>query len=229
MSKITIAVDGFSSTGKSTLAKALAKHLGYVYVDSGAMYRAVTLFAMRNKWIDKDHFSKEDLIANLDTIELLFKYNEAKGIADIYLNGENVEDEIRTLQVSQFVSQVAAITEVRKKLVEQQQEFGQNKGVIMDGRDIGTVVFPNAALKLFMTSSSVIRAQRRYDEMIANGNDVTLEAVFQNVVERDRIDTTREDSPLVMADDAIEIDNSYLSREEQLEVILALVSQKINA
>lgn len=229
MSKITIAVDGFSSTGKSTLAKALAKHLGYVYVDSGAMYRAVTLFAMRNKWIDKDHFSKEDLIANLDTIELLFKYNEAKGIADIYLNGENVEDEIRTLEVSQFVSQVAAITEVRKKLVEQQQEFGQNKGVIMDGRDIGTVVFPNAALKLFMTSSSEIRAQRRYDEMIANGNDVTLEAVFQNVVERDRIDTTREDSPLVMADDAIEIDNSYLSREEQLEVILALVSQKINA
>lgn len=226
MSKITIAVDGFSSTGKSTLAKALAKHLGYVYVDSGAMYRAVTLFAMRNNWISKDHFSKEDLIANLDNIELLFKYNEAKGIADIYLNSENVEDEIRTLEVSQFVSQVAAITEVRKKLVEQQQEFGQNKGVIMDGRDIGTVVFPNAELKLFMTSSAEIRAQRRYDEMIANGNDVTLAAVFQNVVERDRIDTTREDSPLVMADDAIEIDNSYLSREEQLEVILELVSQK---
>lgn len=229
MSKITIAVDGFSSTGKSTLAKALAKHLGYVYVDSGAMYRAVTLFAMRNKWISKDHFSKEDLIANLDHVELLFKYNEAKGIADIYLNGENVEDEIRTLEVSQFVSQVAAITEVRKKLVEQQQQFGQNKGVIMDGRDIGTVVFPNAELKLFMTSSSEIRAQRRYDEMIANGNDVTLEAVFQNVVERDRIDTTREDSPLVMADDAIEIDNSYLSREEQLELILELASKIINA
>ncbi|MDR2221271.1 MAG: (d)CMP kinase [Flavobacteriaceae bacterium] len=228
MKKITIAIDGFSSTGKSTLAKALAKQLGYVYVDSGAMYRAVTLYAMRNNWIDATQFNRSELIAHLNQIELLFKFNESKGIADIYLNGEYVEDEIRTLGVSQFVSQVAEVPEVRKKLVEQQQAFGKDKGVIMDGRDIGTVVFPDAELKVFMTASPEIRAQRRFDEMIQKDSSVTMAEVYENVVERDRIDTTREDSPLVMATDAIEVDNSTLSREEQLKLILGLASNKIN-
>ncbi|MDR0230310.1 MAG: (d)CMP kinase [Flavobacteriaceae bacterium] len=228
MKKITIAIDGFSSTGKSTLAKAMAKQLGYVYVDSGAMYRAVTLYAMRNNWINATQFHKNELITHLSQIELLFKFNEAKGIADIYLNGECVEDEIRTLNVSQFVSQVAEVPEVRKKLVEQQQAFGNDKGVIMDGRDIGTVVFPEAELKIFMTASPEIRAQRRFDEMIQKDQTVTMEDVYKNVVERDRIDTTREDSPLVMAADAIEVDNSTLSKEEQLKLILELASKKIN-
>jgi cytidylate kinase len=228
LKKITIAIDGFSSTGKSTLAKAMAKQLGYVYVDSGAMYRAVTLYAMRNNWINATQFHKNELITHLSQIELLFKFNEAKGIADIYLNGECVEDEIRTLNVSQFVSQVAEVPEVRKKLVEQQQAFGNDKGVIMDGRDIGTVVFPEAELKIFMTASPEIRAQRRFDEMIQKDQTVTMEDVYKNVVERDRIDTTREDSPLVMAADAIEVDNSTLSKEEQLKLILELASKKIN-
>lgn len=229
MKKITIAIDGFSSTGKSTLAKSLAKQLGYVYIDSGAMYRAVTLFAMRKDFINHKHFDKERLIESLDQVELHFEYNAAKGFAEVYLNRENVEEIIRTLEVSGFVSQVAEVPEVRKKLVEQQQNLGKSKGVIMDGRDIGTVVFPFAELKIFMTASSEIRAQRRYDELKEKGQDITLEEVFNNVVERDRIDTTREDSPLVKAEDAIEIDNSDLSRENQLETVLQLAQDKINS
>jgi cytidylate kinase len=221
--KITIAIDGFSSTGKSTLAKQLAKHLGYIYVDTGAMYRAVAFFAMQNNLISVDFFNKVELVNKLKDILLEFKFNSELGFAEMYLNGQNVEKEIRTIEVSGFVSKVAEISEVRSKLVEQQQEMGKNKAIVMDGRDIGTVVFPEAELKVFMTASAATRAQRRYDELQQKGDSVTYEEVLKNVEERDYIDTHREDSPLVMADDAIEIDNSHLTREEQFEAVLNLV------
>jgi cytidylate kinase len=224
MKKITIAIDGFSSTGKSTLAKQLAKQLGYVYVDTGAMYRAVTLFAMQNNCIGIDFLDKEKLINSLPSIKLNFKFNADLGFAEMYLNDVNVETEIRTLEVSSFVSTIAAISEVRSKLVEQQQEMGAAKGIVMDGRDIGTVVFPNAELKIFMTAGADTRAQRRFDELQAKGDLVSYEDVLKNVVERDYIDTHREDSPLVMAEDAIEIDNSYLDRKEQFDVVLELIN-----
>jgi len=227
--KITIAVDGFSSTGKSTLAKQLAKHLGYVYVDTGAMYRAVTLFAMQNGYISRDFFDKETLINSLPSIKLNFEFNTELGFAEMYLNEINVEKEIRTIEVSSFVSKVAEVSEVRTKLVEQQQEMGKNKAIVMDGRDIATVVFPDAELKIFMTASAETRAQRRFDELQAKGDDVTYEEVLINVQERDYIDTHREDSPLVIDDEAIEIDNSYLSREEQFAVVLELVDEVINS
>jgi len=221
--KITIAIDGFSSTGKSTLAKELAKHLGYVYVDTGAMYRAVALFAMQKGYINKELFDKESLINDLPLVKLEFKYNPDLGFAEIYLNDVNVEKEIRTIEVSSFVSRVAEIPQVRSKLVEQQQEMGKRKGIVMDGRDIGTVVFPDAELKIFMTASANTRAQRRFDELIEKGDKVTFEDVFNNVVERDHIDTHREDSPLIKANDAIEIDNSNVSRKEQFEIVLQLI------
>jgi cytidylate kinase len=222
--KITIAIDGFSSTGKSTLAKQLAKHLGYVYVDTGAMYRAVALFAMQNNLISVHSFDKVKLLNELKNIVLEFKFNTELGFAEMYLNGENVEKAIRSIEVSGFVSKVAEVSEVRTKLVEQQQEMGKNKAIVMDGRDIGTVVFPDAELKIFMTASAVTRAQRRYDELLQKGDSVTYEEVLKNVEERDYIDTHRDDSPLVMAEDAIEIDNSHLSREEQFEAVLDLVN-----
>ena len=218
--KITIAIDGFSSTGKSTLAKQLAKHLGYIYVDTGAMYRAVAYFAMQNNLISVDSFDKIELVNKLKDIVLEFKFNSELGFAEMYLNGQNVEKEIRTIEVSGFVSKVAEISEVRSKLVEQQQEMGKNKAIVMDGRDIGTVVFPDAELKVFMTASAATRAQRRYDELLQKGDSVTYEEVLKNVEERDYIDTHREDSPLVMADDAVEIDNSHLTREEQFGAVL---------
>lgn len=227
MKKIIIAIDGFSSTGKSTLAKELAKHLGYVYVDTGAMYRAVALFAMQNNCIGTDFLDKEKLIQNLPDIRLRFVFNAALGFAEMFLNDVNVENTIRTLEVSGFVSTVAAISEVRSKLVEQQQEMGTGKGIVMDGRDIGTVVFPEAELKIFMTAGADTRAQRRFDELQANGDDVTYEEVLKNVIDRDHLDTTRKDSPLIMADDAIEIDNSYLDRKEQFDVVLDLVNEVI--
>jgi cytidylate kinase len=223
--KITIAIDGFSSTGKSTLAKQLAHNLGYVYVDTGAMYRAIALFAMQNGYITTENFDKEPLIHSLVGIRLQFKYNPELGFAEMYLNDVNVEKEIRTLEVSSFVSKVATITEVRAKLVEQQKEMGKNKGIVMDGRDIGTIVFPDAELKIFMTASANTRAKRRYDELLEKGNTVTFEEVLRNVEERDYIDTHRDNSPLVLAEDAIEIDNSHLTREEQFEVVLGLVDE----
>nr|WP_314835736.1 (d)CMP kinase [uncultured Flavobacterium sp.] len=226
--KITIAIDGFSSTGKSTLAKQLAKKLGYVYVDTGAMYRAVALFAMQNGYISLDFFDKETLINSLPYIKLEFKFNPDLGFAEMYLNETNVETEIRTIEVSNFVSKVAEISEVRAKLVEQQQEMGKNKGIVMDGRDIGTVVFPDAELKIFMTAGADTRAQRRFDELQEKGDPVTYEEVLKNVEERDYIDTHREDSPLVMADDAIEIDNSYLTKQEQFDAVLELVNDVTN-
>lgn len=225
--KITIAIDGFSSTGKSTVAKQLAKELSYVYVDTGAMYRAITLYAMRKKYITKDTFDTASLIKDLSSLHLKFVFEPSRGYAAIYLNDENVEDEVRTLEVSQYVSRVAAISEVREKLVSQQQEMGLEKGVVMDGRDIGTVVFPNAELKIFMTATAEERAERRFKEMKEQGQDVNYEEVLKNVTERDHLDTTREDSPLVKAEDAIEIDNSALSIEEQFKKILQLAQRSI--
>ena len=222
--KITIAIDGFSSTGKSTLAKELAKNLGYVYVDTGAMYRAVALFAMQKGYISATFFDKIALIKSLPSIKLTFKFNPDLGFAEMYLNDVNVEKEIRTIEVSNFVSKVAEISEVRSKLVEQQQEMGKNKGIVMDGRDIGTVVFPEAELKIFMTASPVTRAQRRFKELQKKGDDVTFDEVLKNVEERDYIDTHREDSPLVKAIDAIEFDNSNISKQEQFEKVLKLVN-----
>jgi cytidylate kinase len=226
--QITIAIDGFSSTGKSTLAKQLAQQLGYIYVDTGAMYRAVAFFAMQNHLISVDSFNKVELVNQLKNIALEFKFNSELGFAEMYLNGQNVEKEIRTIEVSAFVSKVAEVSEVRAKLVEQQQEMGKNKGIVMDGRDIGTVVFPDAELKIFMTASAATRAQRRFDELVQKGDAVTYEEVLKNVEERDYIDTHRDDSPLVMAEDAAEIDNSHLTREEQFKTVLDLANAIIN-
>lgn len=228
MKNITIAIDGFSSTGKSTLAKQLAKHLGYIFVDTGAMYRAVTLFSIQNGYISADYFDKETLINSLPNIKLHFEFNAELGYAEMFLNNVNVEKEIRTIEVSNFVSKIAEVSQVRAKLVEQQQEMGKNKGIVMDGRDIGTVVFPDAELKIFMTASAETRAQRRFDELQAKGDNVSYEEVLKNVQERDYIDSHRADSPLVIADDAIEIDNSYLTREEQFAAVLELVDEIIN-
>jgi cytidylate kinase len=228
LSKIIIAIDGYSSTGKSTLAKQLAKKLHYVYVDTGAMYRAVTLYAMRKGYINDDSFEELDLISDLKNIKLHFVFNETKGFGEIYLNDKNVEDEIRTLEVSQLVSQVSTISEVRKKLVEQQQEMGIEKGIVMDGRDIGTVVFPDAEVKLFMTASADKRAMRRYKELLDRGDEgVTYDRVLKNVESRDYIDSTRLDSPLAKDDDAIEIDNSDMGLVEQFERIYSLISTRI--
>lgn len=225
MKKITIAIDGFSSTGKSTIAKQISKHLGYSYVDSGAMYRAVTWFAMQNNFINKDGFDIDALMSHLDDIHISFVFNNDVGFAEVYLNNENVEKHIRTLEVSSFVSKVAEISEVRRMLVKQQQKLGKGKGVVMDGRDIGTVVFPDAELKLFITATSEHRAKRRFDELINKGDKVLYEDVLKNVEERDYIDSHRKDSPLVIADEAIEIDNSNLTLEEQFSIILDLINE----
>lgn len=227
--KITIAIDGFSSTGKSTVAKQLAKELGYVYVDTGAMYRAVALYAMRNSLITNSSFNKDGLIALLPEINLKFVFDDKLGYAAIYLNGENVEDEIRMMEVSQYVSKVATVSEVREKLVALQKMMGREKGVVMDGRDIGTVVFPNAELKIFMTASAEERAGRRFRELVEKGQEVRYEDVLKNVEERDHMDTTRSDSPLVKAEDAIEIDNSHMGIDEQFEKIYRLAQNAIDA
>ncbi|MEN8126057.1 MAG: (d)CMP kinase [Bacteroidota bacterium] len=225
--KITIAIDGFSSTGKSTVAKHLAKNLGYVYVDTGAMYRAVALYALQKGYISKNDFYKEKLISDLNNIELKFVFNKDLGFAEMYLNDVNVEEKIRTLEVSNYVSKIATVSEIREKLVEQQQLIGKNKGVVMDGRDIGTVVFPDAELKIFMTASPEKRAYRRYNEMINKGDEVTYETVLKNVNDRDQLDTSRKDSPLVKANNAIELDNSDLTVDETFEKALQLVMSKL--
>jgi cytidylate kinase len=225
--KITIAIDGFSSTGKSTIAKLIAKKYNYIYVDTGAMYRAVTYFGMKSELVSKDVLKSESLILKLKDIKLTFKFNKILGFAEMFLNNVNVEREIRSLQVSQMVSKVAAISDVRIKLVSEQQLMGVNGGIVMDGRDIGTVVFPDADLKLFMTASADKRATRRYKELIDNGNTVSFDEVLFNVQERDRMDSTREDSPLMKANDAIEFDNSDMGIEEQFERICVLVDEKL--
>lgn len=227
MQKITIAIDGYSSTGKSTVAKQLADYLGYVYVDSGAMYRAVTLYAMQNSIISKDYFDIKKLIESLSSIHLKFIKEEHWNKAHIFLNGKDVEHEIRNLQVSEFVSPIATIHEVRVKLVAQQQQMGLEKGVVMDGRDIGTVVFPNAELKIFMNASAHERAQRRYKELLERCEAVTFNDILKNIQERDHIDTTREDSPLRKAADAIKIDNSEMNLDDQFHVVLQLAKDRI--
>ncbi len=228
---IIIAIDGFSSTGKSTIAKELAKALAYLYVDTGAMYRAVTFYAMQHDFVGQDFVNEKELIAHLPQIELKFKNNDeltSNNVgADMYLNDKNVEDQIRKLEVSRLVSKVSAISEVRTKLVEQQQKMGKNKGLVMDGRDIGTVVFPDAELKLFMTASPKKRATRRYKELLEKGHVVSYKEVLENVEQRDHIDSTREDSPLRKAKDAIGFDNSDMGLKEQFERVYSIAMQRI--
>jgi len=214
--KINIAVDGFSSCGKSTIAKGLAKELGYTYIDSGAMYRAVALYALRNGWLTPEAINEEQLQKHISDMVITFKTN-ARGEQETYLNGENVEREIRTLEAANGASRISALPFVRRELVRQQQHLGKEKGVVMDGRDIGTVVFPDAELKLFLTASPEVRARRRFDEMKARGEEPLFEEVLANVKERDLRDTTRAESPLRKADDAFELDNSHISIDEQLQ------------
>lgn len=227
--KITVAIDGYSSCGKSTLAKALAKELHYVFIDSGSMYRGITLYALENKLIDNNTIKTAELITDLPFIDLSFGTMNESGIRPLLLNGRDVSKEIRSLLVSNWVSEIAAIKEVRVALVRQQRALGEKGGVIMDGRDIGTVVFPHAELKLFLTASADVRAQRRFDEMQAKGESGTLEEIKQNLAHRDHLDSTREESPLIQAPDAIVIDNSQLSEEDQLRRALNLVQQTVCA
>lgn len=216
MKKIVIAIDGYSSCGKSTMAKDLAREVGYIYVDTGAMYRAVTLFAMRNGVFDADdNIDEARLKALLPDVKLTFKQNSETKLPEVCLNGECVERDIRTLEVSQHVSPIAALPFVRKKLVEQQQAMGKEKGIVMDGRDIGTVVFPDAELKIFVTASAEIRAQRRFKELEAKGMPANFDEILQNVEQRDYIDTHRKTSPLRQADDALVLDNSHLTIADQ--------------
>ncbi|GAA0761899.1 (d)CMP kinase [Psychroflexus lacisalsi] len=229
MKPIVIAIDGHSSTGKSTVAKRLAKQLEYKYVDTGAMYRAVTLFAMRNNWIQEGSVDEAKLIENLSAVEINFEYNPESGTNDVILNDENVEKQIRAMEVSGNVSSVAKIDEVREKLVQIQKQLGEEKGIVMDGRDIGSVVFPEAELKIFMTASADIRAQRRYNELKEKGENINFEEVLKNVQHRDDIDSNRKNSPLIQSEDAIKIDNSNLSQEEQFEKILNLAKERIKS
>ena len=230
MKKITIAIDGFSSCGKSTMAKDLAKKLGYVYVDTGAMYRAVTLYAMRNGLFNADGSVKTaDLERQMNKINITFKLNKTAERPDTYLNNELVENDIRTLEVSNHVSQIAAVPFVREAMVAQQQRMGKDKGVVMDGRDIGTTVFPEAELKVFVTASAEVRAQRRYDELKEKGMPADFNDILKNVQERDYIDSHREVSPLRKAPDAIELDNSYMTIAEQSAWLMDQVEQKIEA
>lgn len=219
MEKIIIAIDGYSSTGKSTIAKRLARELGYIYVDTGAMYRAVTLFAMENGLLDGEEANGDNLVRKLGDINIRFVLNDKLGYAETYLNDINVEEKIRTMEVSNRVSSVAAISGVRHKLVDEQRKMGKDKGIVMDGRDIGTVVFPDAELKLFMTASPEIRATRRYKELLGKGKGVAYKEVLKNVIDRDYIDSHRKDSPLVKAPGAIELDNTDMGKDEQFERI----------
>lgn len=215
--KIIIAIDGYSSCGKSTLAKALARELDYIYIDSGAMYRAVTLFALRNHWIQDGHLNKEAILRGLDHFSVTFSFDAVTEKNTTYLNGENIEEEIRQLQVSEWVSPVSAIAEVRHAMVRLQQEMGRKKGIVMDGRDIGTVVFPHAELKIFMTADPEIRALRRFQELQAKGSSVTMAEIRENIASRDHMDQNRAESPLTRASDAILLDNSTLTPLEQLD------------
>lgn len=226
--KIIIAVDGFSSCGKSTFAKAIAARLGYIFIDTGAMYRAVTLFALEHGAIVSGIVDEEAVVGLLDRIAITFRFNPARGASDIYVDGDLVEGKIRTIEVSNCVSQVSAIPAVRRKLVAMQQEMGRRRGVVMDGRDIGTVVFPDAELKLFMTADPQVRAQRRYDELTAKGQHVTLEEIERNVRERDKADMSRAVSPLRQADDAVVLDNSRMTVDEQMAWFMKLFAKTMN-
>ena len=229
-SKINIAIDGYSSCGKSTIAKAIARELNYVYIDSGAMYRAMTLFALQNGFITTDgKVNDSGLIQALDVVMINFRYNTETYRYETFLNGRNVDREIRTLQVSNSVSPISAIKEVRHKLVKMQKRMAESKGVVMDGRDIGTVVLPDAELKLFMTADPEIRAKRRFDELQAMGVETSLDDVLRNINQRDKIDTTREHDPLLQAADAIVVDNSQLTLDEQFQFVMSKISQRIAA
>ena len=225
MKKITIAIDGYSSCGKSTMAKDLAKTIGYIYVDTGAMYRAVTLYALQHQLLDEENIDEERLREMMDDIHISFVLNQETGRPDTYLNEVCVEKEIRGMEVSNNVSRISAIPFVREALVAQQQQMGKDKGVVMDGRDIGTVVFPDAELKVFVTATAEVRAQRRYDELCAKGETPDYEEVLQNVKERDYLDSHREVSPLRKADDAIELDNSDMTIEQQLQWLIDKVNE----
>lgn len=229
MTKIIIAIDGYSSCGKSTMAKDLAREIGYIYVDTGAMYRAVTLYALRHKMFNDDGSVKDkELEKEMPNINISFKLNKETGRPDTYLNGENVEGEIRGMEVSSHVSPIAAIPFVRKAMVAQQQAMGKEKGIVMDGRDIGTTVFPNAELKIFVTASPEVRAQRRYKELLGKGQKADYDEILKNVQERDYIDTHREVSPLRKADDAIELDNSNITIAEQKAWLLEKFKKAVN-
>ena len=225
--KIVIAIDGFSSCGKSTFAKAIARRLGYIFIDTGAMYRAVTLYALEHGAIRSGIVDEEAVVRLLDEITITFRFNPERGASDIYVNGTFVEGKIRTIEVSNCVSAVSAIAEVRQKLVAMQQEMGRKRGVVMDGRDIGTVVFPDAELKIFMTADPKVRAQRRYDELTAKGDTVSLEEIEQNVRDRDYQDMNRAISPLRQAEDAVVLDNSHLTVEEQMQWVMERIAQLV--
>ncbi|AKP51365.1 (d)CMP kinase [Cyclobacterium amurskyense] len=225
MKKIIVAIDGYSGCGKSTTAKAVAKVLQYTYLDSGAMYRAVTLFFLRN---NTDLTNSQDIISNLKEIKITFHFNEAKGIQEIFMNGENVENEIRGMAVSSYVSEVSKLENVRTEMVNIQRKMGIDKGIVMDGRDIGTVVFPEAELKIFMTADTTIRAERRQKELLENGERISLDSVKENLESRDAIDTGRAVSPLKKASDAIEIDTSYLAFKDQVSKIIELAKERMN-
>ena len=229
MKKITIAIDGHSSCGKSTMAKDLAREVGYVYVDTGAMYRSVTLYALRNGLFTEGGINEEALRQQMANIQISFKFNAETGRPDTYLNGELVEHDIRTMEVSSHVSPIAALGFVREAMVAQQQQMGKDKGVVMDGRDIGTVVFPDAELKVFVTASAKVRAQRRYDELKAKGMEADFDEILKNVEERDYIDSHREVSPLRKADDAIELDNSNMTIAEQKQWLIERFNEAVEA
>ena len=226
MKKIIVAIDGFSSSGKSTMAKELAREIGYIYIDTGAMYRAVSLYAIRKGWITDTDINTEELEKHIKDIRIDFKTND-KGNTETYLNQENVEKEIRSLEVANGASRVSTLGFVRKELVHRQQEMGKNKGIVMDGRDIGTVVFPDAELKLFINATPEVRAKRRMLELKSKGLENDPESVLANIKERDERDTTRSESPLKKADDAIEIDNTNLTRQEQKELLQNLFFEKV--
>lgn len=228
MKKIIVAIDGYSSCGKSTIAKALAQYAGYTYVDTGAMYRAVALFCLRNGWMNEETIDEVQLEKHISHLEITFRIR-TDGKQDLYLNGENVEDQIRSLEVANGASRVSTIGFVRHELVKQQQQMGKQKGIVMDGRDIGTVVFPNAELKLFLTAQPEIRAQRRYKELCDKGECTDFDSVLTNVKERDYRDTHRSESPLRQADDAILVDNSNMTKEEQIQKIRQLFDEKIRS
>ena len=226
--RIIIAIDGHSSCGKSTFAKAIAARLGYIFIDTGAMYRAVTLYALEHGAINSGIVDEQTVVAMLKDITIDFRFNPQRGASDIYVNGDLVEGKIRTIEVSNCVSAVSSIAQVRAMLVEMQQQMGERRGVVMDGRDIGTVVFPAAELKIYMTADPMVRAERRYKELTEKGDNVTLEEIYENVVSRDKADMTRAISPLRKADDAIVLDNSAMSVEEQMQWFDKEYSRVIN-
>ena len=224
--KINIAIDGYSACGKSSVAKLLAKKLNYIYIDSGAMYRAVTLYALERGIIKDNSIYKPSLLRNLPELDISFEKGD-KEFAETYLNGENVEKSIRTLEVSRYVSQVSSLVEVREKLVALQRKMGKKKGVVMDGRDIGSTVFPDAELKFFMVSDMDLRVNRRYEELVARGDKITLKEVEENLRKRDYADTTRQESPLIKPNDAIEINNSEIDLDELVDQLYQIVVDKI--